>query len=84
MKQSDKQLLMIKEGDIEAFERLMAPYSPGFYQAVAKRTGNRERAEELTCELVLRLYRKICTSRVQKLYPGVLFKMAYDELKSLC
>lgn len=54
-------ILAAREGDLEAFERLVAAYTRPIYNLAYRMLGDPMEAEDATQEIFLRIYRRLTT-----------------------
>ena len=82
----DKQLIKLaKNGDIEAFEKLVEIYQSKVYNLAYKMFGNPEDASDLAQEALIKIYKNISTFKEESQLSTWIYRIAYnlyiDELR---
>ena len=82
----DKRLIKLaKNGDIEAFEKLVNVYQSKVYNLAYKMFGNPEDASDLAQEALIKIYRNISTFKEESQFSTWIYRIAYnlyvDELR---
>lgn len=82
--QNDEQdIALVLEGNTEAFQQIVARYTPLLYSLAYRMIGDREEAEDAVQEIFIKAYRSLSSFDISRRFYSWIYTIAVNHLRSL-